>query len=223
MKSSDLDSWENAHIDFSTSIMDVKKFRRRLKRMKVHRFVRGRVAELFCGRGNGLTALESFGYTDLYGLDLSYRLLSEYKGIAHTIQCDCSKIPHPDEVFDFIVVQGGLHHLENLFEDLPMVLEEIHRILKQGGRFIFIEPWLTPVLSFILTFSFIPFFRKSWSRIDAFARMVTFEKKTYQAWLENPDFILRETLKKFSPQHLKIGLGFINFIGIKKIEENGIA
>ena len=44
-------------------------------------------------------------------------------------------------------MQGGLHHLHKLPDDLERVLAEARRVLRRDGRLVVVEPWLTPFLS----------------------------------------------------------------------------
>jgi len=43
---------------------------------------RAQIVELFCGRGNGLRALERLGFRELAGIDLSPTLVARYAGRA---------------------------------------------------------------------------------------------------------------------------------------------
>ena len=103
--------------------------------------------ELFCGRGNGLHALEQLGFTRLEGVDLSGRLLAQYRGKAKCYEADCRKLPFADRSKDILIVQGGLHHLPDLPEDLEKTLAEMHRVVRKNGRLVIVEPWRTPFLT----------------------------------------------------------------------------
>jgi ubiquinone/menaquinone biosynthesis C-methylase UbiE len=43
----------------------------------------------------------------------------------------------PDEIFDCVVIVGGLHHLH---PHVDRVIDEVYRVLKPGGYFCFVEP-----------------------------------------------------------------------------------
>ena len=52
------------------------------------------------------------------------------------VECDADKLPFKDETFDGIVCMNSLHH----FADYRVILEEMFRVLKKGGRASFSEP-----------------------------------------------------------------------------------
>ena len=64
------DAWEAAYLRFETSEQASHRALRRLQKLGVAQLPRdARVVELFCGRGNGLHALASLGFTKLEGVD----------------------------------------------------------------------------------------------------------------------------------------------------------
>jgi SAM-dependent methyltransferase len=101
------------------------------------------IVELLCGRSNGLEALAQLGFHRLEGVDLSSRLLTQYKGFGMCYVADCRQLPFADHSKDILIVQGGLHHLSFLPGDLEQVLSEVRRVLRKSGRFVVVEPWLT--------------------------------------------------------------------------------
>src|ERR1700693_3052243 len=77
------DPWEAAYLRFETPEQEIQKFITRLNRMGATEWPRdAEIGELFCGRGNGLVALERLGFTRLEGVDLSPRLVAQYRGPA---------------------------------------------------------------------------------------------------------------------------------------------
>lgn len=52
------------------------------------------------------------------------------------VGCDADRLPFKDETFDGIVCMNSLHH----FADYQIILEEMFRVLKKGGRASFSEP-----------------------------------------------------------------------------------
>jgi len=77
------DPWEAAYLRFETPEEEIQKFIGRLTRLGASQWPRdAEIVELFCGRGNGLIALQRLGFTRLEGVDLSPRLLAQFKGSA---------------------------------------------------------------------------------------------------------------------------------------------
>jgi ubiquinone/menaquinone biosynthesis C-methylase UbiE len=142
--------WEAAYSRFETPNEEVRKFRRRLIALGIAQCPReANVVELFCGRGNGLEALAQLGFHRIEGVDLSPRLLKQYKGSAACYVADCRQLPFIDDSKDIVIVQGGLHHLISLPDDLEQVLSETRRVLRKSGRLVVVEPWWTPFLRFV--------------------------------------------------------------------------
>ena len=159
------------------------------------------IVELFCGRGNGLQALTQLGFRRVEGIDLSPRLIAEYKGPAACYVGDCTQLPFEDHSKDFLIVQGGLHHLTTLPEDLDRVLSEA-RCSRQNGRLVAVEPWLTPFLRLVHASCAQALFRRLSSKLDALAVMIQYERHTYEQWLAAPDLILALFSKYFEAKHV---------------------
>ncbi len=117
------DAWEQAYLDFETPEEEREKFADRYRKLGVDQWSKDlAVAELFCGRGNGLRTLRQLGFANLEGVDLSPRLLKQYDGDVPLCVGDCRDLHWPDNHKDVIVVQGGLHHPPTLPHDLSLVL-----------------------------------------------------------------------------------------------------
>lgn len=184
------DPWEAAYARFETPQEERRKFIRRLLRLGATNWpVNARIVELFCGRGNGLIALAQLGFTHLEGVDLSPALIQRYSGPAKCHVADCRKLPFADSSKDILIVQGGLHHLPNVTEDLNQVLAEASRVLKNHGRLIVVEPWRTVFLSCVHWLCENAMVRHFSNKCDAFAEMVRYERTTYEAWLNQPEAI----------------------------------
>ena len=97
----------------------------------------------------GLHALTRLGFHHVEGVDLSSSLALRYAGPARIHVADCRRLPFVDSSKDIVVVQGGLHHLQELPADLRQTLAEAHRVLRDGGLFLTVEPWSTPFLRFV--------------------------------------------------------------------------
>src|SRR6267143_1244854 len=110
-----LNPWEAAYLRFESPEEEIRKFIRRLTRLGAPQWRRdAEIVELFCGRGNGLIALQRLGFTRLEGVDLSPRLLAQFKGSAKCTVADCRRLPFADRSKVVLIVQGGLHHLPSL-------------------------------------------------------------------------------------------------------------
>jgi SAM-dependent methyltransferase len=104
--------------------------------------VRGQtVLDLGCGSGQNLVALANRGANTL-GIDISPHLVRlaqqrlDNAGKSATVSVATAYDTElPDESVDVVFAIAVLHHLE-----LPVVREEIRRVLRKNGRFIFSEP-----------------------------------------------------------------------------------
>ena len=174
------------------------------------------IVELFCGRGNGLQALEALGFANLEGVDLSPTLARAYCGRARVHVADCRALPFEDASRDVAIVHGGLHHLEHLEEYLQRTLEEVHRVLRPGGRLVVVEPWLTPFLSLVHAICALPRARAVSRRLDALAEMIESERPTYEAWLANPELVLRALNDLFETERRTIRFGKLALVALRR-------
>jgi SAM-dependent methyltransferase len=187
--SSSARDWEEAYLRFETPEEEIRKFMRRLRAMGVADWPRDWVIlDLFCGRGGGSEALRRLGFSNVHGIDLSERLLQASSG--SRVVGDCMQLPVGNAVADVAIVQGGLHHLPNLPEDLAMVLRNVKSALRPGGLFVMVEPWRTPFLDAVHMIAQLKFVRRLSRKIDALSTMIEHEQRTYEAWLAAPAEIL---------------------------------
>jgi SAM-dependent methyltransferase len=208
------DAWEAAYERFETPEEEIRKFARRYRRLGVDRLPRSsRVVELFCGRGNGLVALERLGFRSLEGVDLSPRLTARYRGPAQLYVGDCRHLRFEAGSKDVVVIQGGLHHLPAVPGDLKQVFCEINRILQPSGRVAIVEPWLTPFLQVVHAASASRLLRRLWPKLDALASMNEREEVTYGAWLAQPRLIQRLLADSFVPERHFERFGKLLFLG----------
>jgi ubiquinone/menaquinone biosynthesis C-methylase UbiE len=206
--------WEAAYSRFETPDQEIQKFKRRLIKVGAEGWPReAAIVELFCGRGNGLEALALLGFRRLEGVDLSPRLLTQYKGHGTCYVADCRKLPFDDSSKDILIVQGGLHHLVNLSVDLDQVLCEARRVLRPGGRLVAVEPWLTLFLRIVHVLCERAVCRKLSNRLDALATMIRYERVTYQEWLHAPDLITALFRSHFELRQLSRAWGKLSFVG----------
>lgn len=200
-------AWEEAYVRFATPQQEIRKFVRRLRALGAHQWDRGlRVAELFCGRGNGVEAWRQLGFERVEGLDLSAELVRQYRGSARIRVGDARELPFDDGSCDVVCVQGGLHHLNNM-QDVRRVLKEIQRVLRPAGRLVVIEPWLTPFLRLVHAACRLRVLRRISRRLEALATMIELERATYDAWLSAPKEILDAFRAVGEPTIVRIGWG----------------
>lgn len=208
-------AWEEAYSRFETPEQEIRKFTRRLKGMGFLSLRKdAAVVELFCGRGNGLIALSQMGFSRIEGVDLSPLLLSQYSGTADYHVADCRSLPFEKHSKDVVVIQGGLHHLEAVPEDLHRCFREIHRILRPQGRVFIVEPWLTPFLSMVHAICKSKLVRRLVPKIDALATMIEHEHGTYFQWLNQPKRILSALNAYFLSERIQHRWGKLIFIGL---------
>ena len=207
-------AWEEAYRRFESPDQEARKFQRRLRRLGADGWRRdGRVLDLFCGRANGLVALHRMGFTRLTGGDMSTALLSGYDGPGTPFTTDARMLPLASGSQDLVVIQGGLHHLPALPEDLDLVLAEVRRVLAGGGRLVVVEPWRTPFLDLVHWCCRRPLARRVWPRLDALATMIELEIDTYEQWLAQPDLIWGSLEEHFEPLERRRGWGKLHFVG----------
>src|SRR6266853_2607104 len=208
------DPWEAAYLRFETPEQEIQKFIARLNRLGAEHWPREtEIVEIFCGRGNGLCALERLGFKHMEGVDLSPRLVAQCHGSAKCIVGDCRQLPFADRSKDVLIVQGGLHHLSTLPDDLDQTFAEMQRVLRTQGRVMFVEPWRTPFLTFVHFISEISVVRHIFKKMDAFATMTEYEIRTYEQWLGQPELIKKIVRAHFLPVNESFAWGKWNFVG----------
>jgi 2-polyprenyl-3-methyl-5-hydroxy-6-metoxy-1,4-benzoquinol methylase len=111
-----------------------------------------KVLDIGCGFGEKSLYLAKMG-AQVNGIDISNKYVESAKDSAEKIalsgRCDfevmdAHHLEFPDNHFDLVVGRGIIHHL-----DLQVCLLEMRRVLKPGGRAIFLEPLAdNPLLKF---------------------------------------------------------------------------
>jgi SAM-dependent methyltransferase len=208
--------WEENYARFETPEEEIQKFITRFRELGASEWSPdARILDIFCGRGNGLKALERLGFNRLEGVDLSARLLEQYSGPAQLYVGDAGELKLGDACIDIVVVQGGLHHLPNVEEDLGRILSEIQRVLKNDGRFVLVEPWNTTFLKVVHLLCRQPILCRAWGKLGALAVMIERERETYFNWLEQPRFVLSTISRFFVPELRQTSWGKLKFVGRK--------
>jgi 2-polyprenyl-3-methyl-5-hydroxy-6-metoxy-1,4-benzoquinol methylase len=100
-----------------------------------------RILDLGCGAGETSIYFALKG-ADVYAVDISSEMIKlvkklsqKYKVQLKTAQMKAEHLEFDTGFFDFVFGNGVLHHV-----DLFMAAAEVNRVLKQGGKAIFIEP-----------------------------------------------------------------------------------
>ena len=97
-----------------------------------------------CGIGSSLEKVVHFKAKKITGIDISevsiQKAKDKIKNINRNLHIEllvdnCEKTKFKNDTFDIVYGTGILHHL-----DIKVCLKEINRILKPGGKLIFIEP-----------------------------------------------------------------------------------
>jgi SAM-dependent methyltransferase len=96
---------------------------------------KGSVLELGCGPGRFVAILASLGY-DVVGVDPheypDWEVIKRHRAVDFRSGIKAEHLPFPDRSFDFVACLGALLY----FEDADLALQEIHRVLKPGGRLV---------------------------------------------------------------------------------------
>ena len=129
---------------------------------------------------------------------------------------DCRWLPFKNGSKDFIIVQGGLHHLGILPQDLELTLAEISRTLRDDGVLAVVEPWLTPFLAFVHRACRFKIARRMVPKLDALAVMIDNERKTYEQWLNQPEAIVQLFKQYFSTELYSAQWGKCLYVGRKR-------
>jgi SAM-dependent methyltransferase len=107
----------------------------------------GQVAEFLRGRGCHIEALD----ISRAQVEIFQNKFPDIPVKEGSILCT----GYPDHYFDIVVVVGGLHHIH---PHIKSAVEEVHRILKPHGHFLFGDPHSHSIFEWI---------RKIWYRVDS--------------------------------------------------------
>lgn len=157
--------------------------------LKAHTTNESAILDFGCGKGGLVKKLRDEGYVNAVGTDPSEGLIKQ-SGLPSNVLLVMKdgRIPYADVSFDFVYCSGVLHHIEwGLYSN---VLDEIKRVLKPGGVFLFSEPrnsiWRK--LGHVAVMSPLEKINK---QVGALAACLRAEWPTYYPWLlkENAEFV----------------------------------
>ncbi len=209
--------WEAAYARFETPEQEIEKFTRRLQRLDIGPGADHlRVVELFAGRANGLEALARLGFRRSFAVDRSFRLISSSPLRHRASAADARELPLLSGSVDLVIVQGGLHHLEKLPDDLDATLSEIARVLRPGGRVYIVEPALTLFLAGAHAICRSRTARRLSRRVDALATMIELEMPVYARWLDDLDDSVARVRAYFETIRVERRWGKLLFAGRKR-------
>jgi len=100
----------------------------------------GVCAEVCCGTGEAFALFEESIETGI-GVDISAAMLAKGQQsfdnpALNFVQGDATRLPLSDNGFDTVVMLGGIHHVP----DRKALFEQVFRVLKPGGMFLWREP-----------------------------------------------------------------------------------
>jgi SAM-dependent methyltransferase len=98
-----------------------------------------KVLDAMCGTGQ-TTAYLSSSNAKITGLDLSSVEIERFRSLWPNATAVCRSLLDSglqDESFDCVAIVGGLHHVQ---PHVSEAVREVHRVLKSGGIFCFMEP-----------------------------------------------------------------------------------
>ena len=93
---------------------------------------------------------------------------------------------------------------------------QIHRVLREGGAVVIVEPWMTPYLAFVHLVCRSRLARRLWAKLDAYATICEHERATLTAWLSQPQAIRRSLDRYFEPVTAKTTFGKLRYVGKKR-------
>ncbi len=99
------------------------------------------ILDVGCGSGRHLVHLARRGFKNLSGIDLSdfgIRNLRQHLPQARTMVADATRLPFTSDSFDLVVMVGIVYEIPDPRHHLE-VWREIHRVLKPGGKLLFVN------------------------------------------------------------------------------------
>jgi SAM-dependent methyltransferase len=114
-----------------------------------------RVLDIGCGQGD-TSVFFALGGAEVHALDVSEKMvavtteLARRHGVDARVQAQAGRVEdmkYADDYFDLVFADGVLHHL-----DMPQAVPNIVRVMKPGGRGVFLEPQKGSIFSEVYRF-----------------------------------------------------------------------
>ena len=127
------------------------------------------------------------------------------------LAADAGQLPVRSAAVQAVVGLDVLHHLP----DPGAFFAEAARVLRPGGRFVVVEPWMTPYLRAVHALASWKLLQRCWPKIEAFQTMTIRESITYFAWLGMPATILNVLESGFRPERRRMAWGKLEYVGVR--------
>lgn len=175
------------------------------------------ILEIGCGTGEAINYIAKKTGANCLGIDLSNKFIAsaDQNYQSENLQFEVANFNNPDSFmgelaygkFDYVIGNGILHHL---YYNLDISLINLHKLLKSGGKIIFIEPNIyNPYVALIFK---IPYLRKkTFLEPDEMAFSARFIKSMLRkanfnnCKTEIKDFLLPNIPEKLIGAVIKIG------------------
>lgn len=170
---------------------------------EIDKNTQGQVLEIGCGTGEVSYWMAQQSPLHILGTDLCAPFIDEAKKkfLLPNLSYEVLDFNKPEQVqgrtFDYIVGNGILHHLYYHLDD---ALRTLHRLLKQGGKIIFMEPNIyNPYCAFIFNYA------RNWANLEpdemAFSKSFI-EKKLHATGFNSVDVQYKDFLLPGIPEFL---------------------
>ncbi len=210
-----MEEWE---IPFSRLESIDSSYKKNLNRLKIVLFFSNikknyLVLDLFSGRCDTSYGLNNRGYRTISG-DISIKLLKMNNDVKDKIQLNALQLPFHNNQFRGIIIQGGLHHLEN-FEQIVGCLHEVKRVLQPHGYLFISEPANTLLLKIWL---FLMKNTRLW-KLSSYTKhwhdLYIVEEKTHSLYLKNISKLVKYIKSNWIIEFHRIGV-VTEFFTLKK-------
>lgn len=145
----------------------------------------GPVLDLFCGKCETGLGLRRIGFHRIVGIDYSAALLKAADDtLVGKVCSDAKRLPIKAQSFSAVVIQGGLHHLQNL-DEIAACLSSVRNVIRPGGVVFISEPSDTLLLRLWLFFITKTVLWKALAYTRNWHALHMEEKTTHERYLKN--------------------------------------